>query len=175
MLKTFVASVALAATVSVACGQAPDPQVEGARQVVGLFASTCIRFAGNVAGLRVFMTERHVPELTSDGRAIFLRGRHGVGFDATNKVTRLALISEDNGVCSAFADRADKMRSVELIEAVVKRQGIAVTKRSDQESGAAHSHVYELIIGNKPFTLVFSTNPNSGATIQIALTLAPKM
>ncbi len=173
MFKALCSIAALIAFVEVSDAQTPAA-MEGAKQVAGLFASTCVRFAGNPIDLRNFMKDRHVPELNPQGRSIFLRDHVGVGFDTTNRVTRLALVSEDNGLCSAFAAQADAAQATSLIEAAAKAQGLNLVRTGQKETDGAHSTVYEVNIKDRPYKLVLSSNPLSDASVQIAITLSPQ-
>ena len=173
MLKAFGPFVALLMSVSSIYAQTTDPQTEGARQVVGLFAKTCLRFADDSAALRDFLKGMHVPELTPQGQAIFLRDRRGVGFDASNKVTRLAIVSEDNGVCTVFAGRADISQIAALTESAVKSRGLQLTQQGERGTGSALTHFYGVTINGRDFKPVVSVNLTPDAAIQTALTLSP--
>jgi hypothetical protein len=155
-------------------GQTLDPQVQGARQAVGLFTRTCLRYPNNIAAIRSFMVDHQVPELNSEGRAVFLKGRSGVGFDATNQFTRLALVSEDNGTCAVFAEKADAIELASLIDAAFKKLNIELIGQSEENTDQGHAHIYGLFINSLPFTFAWSTNADQAGAIQAAITLAPK-
>jgi len=170
MRKALCLSIALMGLARPALAQAPS---DGTTQVVGLFIATCVRFAGDPKSVRTFMNEHHVPELNPQGRAIFLRDHVGVGFDATNRVTRLALVSEDNGVCSAFAGQADRSRIAPLLESVAKRQGFVLSPISGTAHEPASSDFHQVKIKDHLYKLVVSSNSVAGASVQAAITLAP--
>jgi hypothetical protein len=174
MSKIAAAIAAIIVSIGTVYGQTLEPQVQGARQAVGLFTRTCLQYPNNPAALRSFMVGHHVPELNAEGRAIFLKGRSGVGFDATNQITRLAVVSEDNGTCTVFAEKADAIEIAGLIEAAFKKLNAEVTGQNEVNTGPGHSHVYNLIINSLPFTFVWSANANQAGAVQAALTLAPK-
>jgi hypothetical protein len=155
-------------------GQTLEPQVQGARQAVGLFARTCLRYPNNTAAIRSFMVDHHAPELNAEGRAIFLKGRSGVGFDATNQFARLAVVSEDNGTCSVFAEKADAIELASLIDAAFRKLNIEVTSQREVNTGRGHAHIYNLVINSLPFMFAWSTNADQAGAIQAAITLAPK-
>jgi hypothetical protein len=173
MSRTVGLCVAVFAFVGITHAQTPDPQIDGTRQVVGLFAMTCIQFAGNAAGLRDFLKERHVPELSDQARAAFVGDHTGIGFDASNKITRLAVVSEDNGVCSVFASQGTPARIESLIESVVRGRGLQISQSSGMEVGAALSHFYDVSVKDHKYKLVISGNSNPVASVQAALTLSP--
>jgi hypothetical protein len=150
---------------------------DGARQVVGLFTATCIRFAGNPKSLREFMKSHRVPELNHQGQLIFLQGHQGVGFDATNNVTRLALVSEDNGVCSAFAGEIDPSQITSLMVAALRARGFDLIKAERKEmAGLDQSHIssfYKVKIKDHLYKLVSSESFGSPLSVHAAITLSP--
>jgi hypothetical protein len=170
MWKALCLSIVLMGLARPALSQASS---DGTTQVVGLFIATCVRFAGDPKSVRTFMSEHHVPELNPQGRAIFLRDHVGIGFDASNRVTRLALVSEDNGVCSAFAGQADRSRIGPLLESVAKRQGFALSPIGGNAHEAASSSSYQVKIKDHLYKLIVSSNSVVGASVQAAITLAP--
>jgi hypothetical protein len=165
--------VAIFAFVGITHAQTSDSQIDGTRQVVGLFASTCIQFAGNTTGLRDFLKERHVPELSAQARAIFVGDHAGIGFDASNKITRLAVVSEDNGVCSVFASQATPAQIESLTESIVRSRGLQISQSGGREIGAGLSHFYDVTIKDHKYKLVISGNSQPVASVQAALTLSP--
>ncbi len=172
MLKTFVVSITLFVSAHSTLAQTPDTE-GGARHAVGLFMKTCVQFTGDPTAVRNFLNEHHVPELNSQGRAIFVRDHVGIGYDASNKVTRLAVVSEDNGACTVFGEKADPSKIPELIEATAKGQGIQIDQNGSKENEGTVSHFYTVTINARHFKLVVITNPLHGTSVQTALTLSP--
>jgi hypothetical protein len=149
----------------------------GAQRVVGLFTATCLRFASDPKDLRDFMRAHHVPELNRQGQAIFLQGHQGVGFDATNSITRLAIVSEDNGVCSTFAGQIEASQIAPLVEATFKAHGFDLIKTGRKEmSGLDQSQVssfYQVKIKDHLYKLVSSSSFGSQLSVHAAITLSP--
>ena len=148
-------------------------ETAGTAQAVGLFVQSCIRLAGDPSGVRDFVRQRHVPELNPEGKAIFLKDHVGIGFDATNKITRMVLISEDNGVCSVFAETVDVSKIVESLETVLKKAGVSLVQTSTRQQGSLTSHNYDLTLKERNFKLVVSTGDNPKASVHAMLTLTP--
>ena len=171
--KIVAPCIALIGLVGIAHGQTMAAPTDGAKQAVGLFTQTCLNFAGNTAGLRDFLKKRQVPELNPQGRAIFVRDRVGIGFDASNKVTRLAIVSEDNGVCSIFSGQGNLDQIIPLIESINRSLGLQMNPSAGKETGSNHAHYYNLTIKDRTYKLVISENPVSDASIPAALTLSP--
>ncbi len=88
-------------------GTAMNPGEEGADQLVGLFAATCLHYPGDAAGLRAFLTGQGAPPMPPRARDAFLVGRAGQVFDTSYNDVRLALISLDDGSCEAVVEHAD--------------------------------------------------------------------
>ncbi len=154
--------------------QVTAPELEGTQQVVGLFTSACVQLGGNPSAVRAFMNQRHVPELNPQGRAIFLRDHQGVGFDASNKLSRMALVSEDNGVCTAFVESADISQVVPLLESTLKNAGIQLTENGERETEGASSRFYKLATRGREFNLIITVNPRASlGGVKAILTLPP--
>lgn len=171
LLATMVA--AAAAFAQPASAQAPGNASPAAAQMIGLFTQTCVQFAGRPEALRDFLGKRGVPELNEAGKAIFLRERKGVGFDASNKVTRLALVSENNGTCTAFMGEGSNADIVPQLHSFLKGLSVQATQVSDEQKPEGRSVVDRLTIGDRAYLLVISTNNQPAAPIQAAVTLSP--
>jgi hypothetical protein len=165
--------VAVFAFVGITHAKTLAPQIDVTRQVVGLFASTCIQFAGNTAGLRDFLKERHLPELNAQAHATFVGDHAGIGFDASNKITHLAVVSEDNGVCSVFASQGTPAQIEPLIESVIRSRGLQISQSGEREVNAGLSHFYAVTVTDHKYKPVISGNSQPGASVQAALTLSP--
>jgi hypothetical protein len=171
--KIVAACISLIGLVGITHAQTTTPQSDGATQAAGLFLQTCLNFAGSPAGLRDFLKKRQVPELNPEGRAIFLRDHVGMGFDASNKATRLAVVSEDNGVCSIFAGQGNLAQVLPLIESINRSLALQMSQSGGKETDSVHARYYNVIIKDRTYKLVISDNPVAGAAIQAALTLSP--
>ncbi len=123
--------------------------------------------------MRDFLRQRHVPELTPAAKAVFVRDHVGVGFDATNKATRLALVSEDNGVCTVFAETVDVAKVNPLMQTVAQRAGAPLVEDGGHEADGFVTHFYKLTRFGRQFAVVISTGGRPDAPFHAALTLAP--
>ena len=90
---------------------AADPAgADAAAQVVGLFMQSCVRFAGDVSGLRAWAAHATgMQVLSQQAQQAFLYGLPGEVFDASTKAGKLVLISENSGACSAMAEFAGRI------------------------------------------------------------------
>jgi hypothetical protein len=173
MRKILVVGAALLTSSGVAFGQTQTARSDAATQIVGLFSAVCLRSAGEPQVVRDFLKGRNVPELTPEARAIFLRDRKGIGFDASNKVTRLAVVSEDNGVCSVFAGDGDASQIWPLIAVAANNQGLQISQTGESDKEQAVERSYRVSIKDHQFKLVASVNTRPGAAVRVALTLFP--
>ncbi|MGA2892483.1 MAG: hypothetical protein ABSE22_06420 [Xanthobacteraceae bacterium] len=172
--RIIVLCIALVGSVSIAHAQTTPAPSAGARRAVGVFLQTCLNFAGSTLGLRDFLKKQDIPELNPQGRAIFVRDHVGIGFDASNNVGRLAIVSEDNGVCSIFTDQGNLAQIIPLIEVLNKTLNLQLQKTGGKETGSVHARYYTVTMKDHTYLLVISESPNPNSTIQAAMTLSPQ-
>ena len=149
-----------------------DADMLAARQAVGLFSQFCLRFMGDPVRIRDMLRGKNVPELKPEARAIFLRDRTGVGFDASNRAARLAIVSQDSGLCDVFLADKGERNVVPLLEQSLRQGGFTLTKKGEEDRGAMHAVSYGIALGSRPFTIVASVNPNPSGSVRAILTLA---
>ncbi len=73
---------------------------------MGLFVQGCLPFAGKPAALRDWAKQVGLQPVADQARTAFLHGAPGQVFDASVPGTKLALLSSDDGICSAVTDQA---------------------------------------------------------------------
>jgi hypothetical protein len=156
-------------------GAPPDQgQATGADQVVGLFGATCLHFAGDVAGLRGFLSQQKAPQMPQQARDAFLAGRRGQAFDVSYQNVRLALVSLDDGGCEAVADQANPAEVLSTLQQAAQENQIVLTPLGGQPdkrgSGIQHS-AYSATLAGRMMHVLVSTAPTAP---QAVLTLAPK-
>ena len=93
--------ILVAATVH---AQADTARVED--EAAGLFAQSCVPFAGDRSGLRQWIADHHLPALSPGGQAAFLHGQPGTAYDATSPAGKFVLIAGEDGSCSVISQRA---------------------------------------------------------------------
>ena len=168
-------SVLVAILVAATSARAEDVGAYGSIQTVGLFTAACLRLANDQGQMRTLMTKR-VPRLTDQARAALMPGKLGIGFDASTARDRLALISEDDGTCTAIGERADDRQTIERLEAALKTLN-AVYKLEregdDPRTPALHHRFYAVSLAGRSYSLVTSTSV-APDHMQAFLTLAPK-
>ena len=112
---------------------------------MGLFVQGCLPFAGNPAALRDWAKQADLQPVADQARAAFLHGAPGQVFDASVAGAKLALISSDDGICSAVTDQATTNQVSDALEAGLTRAGLAfrlAIERDDTRVNAIHDREY---------------------------------
>jgi hypothetical protein len=170
---------ALASTVPGA--RASDPAVadpaatDAAAQVVGLFMQSCVRFAGDPAGLRAWAPKAGIQPLPAQGQQAFLYGLPGVVFDASTKSDKLVLISENEGACSTMSESASGPLVVKTLEQLMRQAHIDFTlthEDDDQQEKTLHHREYNASQGNRHWEMLISTVVGA-APGEVMLTTSP--
>jgi hypothetical protein len=150
-------------------------QVDGADQVVGLFGATCLRFAGDVGGLRGFMQHQKAPEMPQAAKDAFLAGRPGDVYDVSYKTVKLALVSLNDGACEAVADQADPQKVLATLTQAARENNVSLTPLGSQASPKNRPGVqqtgYGMNLDGHMMHILVST---AAAPPQAVLTLVPK-
>jgi hypothetical protein len=114
-------------------------------ELVGLFIQGCMPFAGNAQALRDWARQIGLPPVPEQARSAFLHGAPGQAFDASAAGTKLALVSSDDGICSAATDQATEQEVTDALEAGFRKAGLSfrlVIERDDQQFSAIHDREY---------------------------------
>ena len=105
---------------------------DNAKQAVGLFLRSCVEFSGDRDGLRDWVKKSGFPEIRDRGAEIFLYGLPGAVYDATANGTKLVLVTEDNGSCSAFAPLADGPTVLRELERILRESRVKLDITADK-------------------------------------------
>lgn len=128
----------------------------GADQVVGLFMATCLRYPGDVPGLRGWVTGQGAPAMPRQASDAFLAGRAGQVFDVSYQSTRLALISLEDGGCEAVAEYADPQLVVSYVAEALRQAATPVTLKgdfSDPQHPGVGQRVWEATLAGRQWVL----------------------
>ncbi len=128
----------------------------GADQVVGLFVATCLRYPGDVAGLRGWVSGQGAPAMPRQAADAFLSGRPGQVFDVSYQTTRLALISLDDGGCEAVAEFADPQLVVSYVAEALRQAATPATPKgdfSDRQHPGVSQRVWEATLAGRQWVL----------------------
>jgi hypothetical protein len=150
------------------------PAQDNAAELTGLFMQSCVRFAGNPKDLRAWATGLGLQELPPQGEQAFLYGQPGKVFDATNDIGKRVVVSDDDGACSAIAERADGAAVQRGLEQALRDAGIAFTltrEADDSDEKSLHHRDYvaskdklqwHILVGtvrDKPGTAMLTATP----------------
>lgn len=92
-----------------------------ADEAAGLFAQSCVPFAGDRPALQAWVEEHHLRALPPGGQEAFLRGQPGTVYDATTPATKLALIVGQDGSCLVATPAID---AAALTAALTRNAGL---------------------------------------------------
>jgi hypothetical protein len=116
-----------------------------ADELVSLFMQGCLPFAGHPSALRDWARRFGLPPVPEQARAAFLHGAPGQAFDASAAEVKLALLSSDDGICSAVTDHAMQPQVTEALETGLREAGLTfrlVIERDDKQITAIHDREY---------------------------------
>jgi hypothetical protein len=114
-------------------------------ELVGLFVQGCLPFAGDAAALRDWAKRTGLQPVPEQARTAFLNGAPGQAFDGSTAEVKLALVSSDDGLCSAVTDKATQQTVTDALEAGLRQAGLAfrmVIEREDAHVGDIHNREY---------------------------------
>jgi hypothetical protein len=160
--KCMVAIAGIAALTTPA--RADDPPNAAAKQVTGLFVQSCVRFAGDKDGLRGWAGTTGLQVLSAGAQDRFLYGLPGVVFDASNKVGKFVLVSEEGGSCSVVAEMASGPVVITDLEQDLHDARISfkvTAERADAEEKALKHREYQASQGERGWLLLVSTVKDS--------------
>lgn len=130
-------AICLLTPVSVRAGSPPE--------LVGLFIQGCLPFVGHPSALRDWAKTTGLQPVPEQARAAFLHGAPGQVFDGSDAEGKFALISSDDGICSAVTDQATEQAVTEALEAGFHQAGLTfrlVIERDDANIAAIHDREY---------------------------------
>ncbi len=114
-------------------------------ELVGLFVQGCLPFVGHPAALRDWARTTGLQPVPEQARAAFLHGAPGQVFDGSAAEAKLALISSDDGICSAVTEQATEQAVTDALEAGLRQAGLRfrlVVERDDLQVGVIHDREY---------------------------------
>jgi hypothetical protein len=160
-----------------ACLLAPAAAHAGApEELVGLFIQGCLPFAGDAPALRAWAKDTGLPPVPEQARAAFLHGAPGLAFDGSTAEVKLALVSSDDGICSAVTDQAMPQAVADALEAGFRQAGLAfrlVIERDDAHVSQIHDREY-LAAKNKRGWRVLAATVKGDTGGEAMLTAAPE-
>ncbi len=138
---------------------------------------SCMTYAGDSSGLRAWAKKIGLPEAPDKARDAFLHGAPGRVFDASDPDGKFALISSDDGICSAVTDQATQQAAIDALETDLHDSGVAfrmVIERDDKTYPAIHDREYLATKNGRSWRILLATL-NGDAGGQAMLTGAPEL
>jgi hypothetical protein len=129
-------------------------------ELVGLFIQGCLPFAGDASALRAWAGQTGLQPVPEQARAAFLHGVPGQVFDGSVGAVRLALVSSDDGLCSAVTDQATQQSVADALEAGFRQAGLGfrlVSERDDAKVNAIHHREYLAAKGKRGWRVLAAT------------------
>ena len=157
----LLAGIAVAAgLVRPAAAEDRAPVEENAKQAVGLFLRSCVEFSGDRDGLREWIRKSGFPQIRDKGAEIFLYGLPGSVYDASANGTKLVLVTEDNGSCSAFAPLADGAIVLSELERILRDSRVKLditADKSDSRENKLRHREYKATGAKREWQMLVST------------------
>ncbi|MBN9559823.1 MAG: hypothetical protein J0H14_03720 [Alphaproteobacteria bacterium] len=152
---------------------AAPTHADEAEQSVGLFMQSCVRFAGDTAGLRRWATETGLKPLPPGGQAAFLQNQPGIAYDATNAEGKFVMASGEAGSCFVVAEKADATQLTNDLEQALQQAGLAFTAGAETVDPAdknLRSREFRIRKAGHGWRIVLSTGrADSGAHPMLAI------
>jgi hypothetical protein len=140
---------------------APHAARAGApEELAGLFIQGCVEFAGDAPALRAWAQRTGLPPVPERARIAFLRGVPGQVFDGSAAEVRLALVSSDDGVCSAVTNHATQQPVTDALEAGFRQAGLTFRltgEHDDAVFSTIHDRAYEVSKGQRAWRVLSAT------------------
>ena len=133
-------------------------------QVAGLFMQSCMKFAGDTAGLRDWASAHHLPQAPPEQAAAFL-GTLGPGevFGASNASGKYALISYDSGMCRAiaFIGNTSDIRQTLLSLLHGREFSVVPVLVRAKPDGSSRQELFKVHLGSQDWGVSITTKPHA--------------
>jgi len=163
---------AVLASIGTAAAQPESP----ARELSALFTRSCLPHAGDPSGLRAWALRLGLAEIPDPARAAFLHGAPGIVFDATAPSGKYVVVSADDGICAAIAERADGGQVAAALEDGLGAIGVTfrlVIERDDKNQTVLHHREYLATKGKRGWRILAATVKGKDGGLAM-LTAAPE-
>jgi hypothetical protein len=136
-----------------------------AEQTVGLFEQSCLRFAGDPAGLRAWILAHALPQVAGGQAAPFLESGTGEVFGASTPTVKLALVSKDDGACEVIAMTDDPPTVLQILLASLGNLGATtshMTVRSKPDLSSTQ-YLFDAAQGARHWKISVTSKPHADA------------
>jgi hypothetical protein len=129
-------------------------------ELVGLFIQGCLPFVGDAPALRAWAQSTGLPPVAEQARAAFLHGAPGQVFNGSVAGVKLALVSSDDGICSAVTDQATQQAVSDALEAGFHQAGLGfrlLIERDDAQVNTIHDREYVAVKDKRVWRILAAT------------------
>jgi hypothetical protein len=129
-------------------------------ELTGLFIQGCLPFVGDPAALRAWAGQTGLPPVVEQARAAFLHGAPGQVFNGSVAGVKLALVSSDDGICSAVTDQATQQAVSDALEAGFRQAGLGfrlLIERDDAQVNTIHDREYVAVKDKRVWRILAAT------------------
>jgi hypothetical protein len=156
----------------------PVRAADQAREVVGLFVQSCLRYVEDPADLQAWI--RETPQLRQfPGREAeaFLEGKRGDVWSAENDAGLFALVVFADNTCSVMAQQASADQVSLVFEDYVRRKGLPLNKVGDKREYVRgideRVETWRTSGSDFPYEVVVMTSKSPRSDAQAVLTTLP--
>ena len=156
----------------------PARAADQAREVVGLFVQSCLKYVGQPTELLDWIKAtpqlRQFPAREAEA---FLEGKRGDVWSAENDAGLFALVVFADDTCSVFAQQASADQVSLVFEDYVRRKGLPLNKIGDKREYVRgideRVETWRTSGGDFPYEVVVMTSKSPRADAQAVLTTHP--
>jgi len=177
MMRITIARAGLACALLMALTAVPA-RADQAREAVGLFVQSCLKYVEDVRDLRAWIDATpQLQQFPQQQAQAFLEGKRGEVWSAQNDAGLFALVLFADNTCSVIAQQASADQVSLVFSEYVRRKGLPLDKIGDRReyirSIDQREELYRSRSGRSLYEVVLVTSKSPRADAQAILTTRP--
>ena len=146
------------------------------QQAVTLFRMSCMRFAGDAADLRSWISAHNLVRIPRPAADYFSPIKPAQAFWASTADGKLALSSADDGACAVLAEHGRELAFETELVGALQRDKVTVTPETARSRPGAMQQVLRASYGSRAWTLSITTKayPEAPGQLPLVILLATK-
>ena len=165
-------------TLCLTAAAASAARADQARETVGLFVQSCLKYVEDPRELRAWIDSvPQLRQLSPQQSQQFLEGKRGDVWSAANETGLFALVVYADDACSVMAQRANATEVSQVFLEYLRRKNLPIDKIGDQtkyELGIdQREETYRSRSGPSLYEIVVVTSKSQRAEVQAVLTTRP--
>lgn len=179
-MRRAITKGAIATFFLLGLGLAASPvwAADQAREAVGLFVQSCLKYVATPTGLREWIAKTpELRQLPPKKAQQFLSGKLGDVWSASNKAGEFALVLFSDDTCTVMAQQAGADEVSKVFSDYVRRKKLPLDKVGDRKQYVGgideREEVYRSNAGRILYEVVLLTSKSMRADVQAALTTRP--